>query len=258
MVIYMTINKINGKKYIGKDMKNNPNYLGSGIHLKRAIIKYGNQNFIKEILEYCETKEQLNEREKYWINFYDAVKSNDFYNIANGGDGGNTTVGFDKNEMIEYKKKISKSLKGKKRNDKTRKKMSDSRMGIIYTTETRNKISESVKKLWENENYRKNHIDKIKGIKRGPRSDEIKNKISISTMGKNKGKIPWNKGKHGYLKITDEFRNKLSILHSGEKNPSFGKKWMNKDGKNIYIKKELTDDYLKNGYKFGMIKKNIK
>ena len=41
MVIYLTINKINGKKYLGKDVRNNPKYLGSGFDLKKAIEKYG-------------------------------------------------------------------------------------------------------------------------------------------------------------------------------------------------------------------------
>ena len=41
MIVYKTTNLINGKIYIGKDMKNNPNYLGSGTILRRAIKKYG-------------------------------------------------------------------------------------------------------------------------------------------------------------------------------------------------------------------------
>ena len=44
MIIYMTINNINGKKYIGKDVKNNPKYLGSGFDLQKAIKKYGKEN----------------------------------------------------------------------------------------------------------------------------------------------------------------------------------------------------------------------
>ena len=30
MIIYKTINLLNGKVYVGKDEKNNPNYYGSG------------------------------------------------------------------------------------------------------------------------------------------------------------------------------------------------------------------------------------
>ena len=45
--IYVTTNKINGKKYIGKHQTSdlNDNYLGSGILLKQAIKKYGKKKF---------------------------------------------------------------------------------------------------------------------------------------------------------------------------------------------------------------------
>jgi len=46
MIIYKTINLINNKSYIGKDHKNNPEYLGSGKLLKHAIKKYGNRKQI--------------------------------------------------------------------------------------------------------------------------------------------------------------------------------------------------------------------
>lgn len=88
MIIYKTTNLIDGKFYIGKSIKDDPNYLGSGLKLVRAIKKYGRQNFKKEILERCESVEQLNEREKYWIKATNAQK--DGYNIALGGNGGDT------------------------------------------------------------------------------------------------------------------------------------------------------------------------
>ena len=95
--VYITTNNINGKKYIGQkkydECGNWKDYLGSGIILTKSIKKYGKENFSKEIIEECETKEQLNEREKYWISYYNAVDSDDFYNIAFGGDGGRTCYG---------------------------------------------------------------------------------------------------------------------------------------------------------------------
>lgn len=57
MVIYITKNIINGKMYIGKDAKNDGNYLGSGLHLKRSIKKFEKENFIKTILEKCNSLE---------------------------------------------------------------------------------------------------------------------------------------------------------------------------------------------------------
>ncbi len=254
MVIYITKNKINGKKYIGKDLKNDPKYLGSGVHFKRAILKYGVDNFIKEIIEYCDNIEQLNEKEKYWIDFFDATKSNDFYNIAKGGEGGNTISGFDENELIEYKKKISESSKNRKHKESTKKKISDARKNMIYSDETKKKISESIKKLWLDDKYKKNFCDKIKDVKRSRCSDETKKKISESTKGKNKGKIPWNKGKKGLYNFTSEQKIKMSEKRSGDKNPSFGKKWMNKDDKNIYINKCDVNKFLEKGYKLGLLK----
>lgn len=115
--IYITTNHINGKQYIGQKKYDKSNkwkkYLGSGIALKRAIEKYGESNFSKEIIEECQTKEILDDREKYWINYYNAVDSDDFYNIASGGDGGNTIVGYSEEQMEqykEYKRKLHKEV----------------------------------------------------------------------------------------------------------------------------------------------------
>jgi group I intron endonuclease len=88
MVIYETINKINGKRYIGKDKYNDPLYLGSGSLLSKAIKKYGKEHFIKTILEYCQSEEHMAERERYWIKLMDAQKSKLYYNIGEGGSGG--------------------------------------------------------------------------------------------------------------------------------------------------------------------------
>ena len=67
MVIYLTTNLVNGKKYLGKDTKNLPSYLGSGIFLKQAIEKYGKNNFKKEIIEHCNDENHLKEREEYLL-----------------------------------------------------------------------------------------------------------------------------------------------------------------------------------------------
>lgn len=83
MIIYKTINKVNGKFYVGQDSRNNPNYLGSGSLLKNAIKKYGRENFVKEILEECNSLQELSEREKYWIKETKAQELG--YNISDGG-----------------------------------------------------------------------------------------------------------------------------------------------------------------------------
>lgn len=86
-IIYLTTNLINQKKYIGQHFGyENDDYLGSGVLLQRALKKYGRQNFKRQTLEICESKEQASEQEKYWIKHYDAVDSDEFYNISEGGD----------------------------------------------------------------------------------------------------------------------------------------------------------------------------
>ena len=50
MEIYKTTNQITGEYYIGLNTTSKPNYLGSGVQIKKQIKKYGKENFIKEIL----------------------------------------------------------------------------------------------------------------------------------------------------------------------------------------------------------------
>jgi group I intron endonuclease len=104
MVIYETINKINGKRYIGKDKHNDPRYLGSGKLLNKAIKKYGRENFIKTILEHCESDEHMSERERHWIKITNAQTSDLYYNIGEGGDGGDNITNNPKRD--EFMKKM--------------------------------------------------------------------------------------------------------------------------------------------------------
>ena len=87
--IYQTINKINGKVYIGKHQTSNPNdsYIGSGILLKEAIKKYGKHNFEKKILFVFDNEEEMNLKEKEIIT-EEFISREDVYNIGVGGEGG--------------------------------------------------------------------------------------------------------------------------------------------------------------------------
>lgn len=88
--IYKTINLINNKIYIGQKHSQiflGNKYLGSGLHLKQAIKKYGKQNFIVELLCFCATKAELDQAEKYYIKLYNSTNSTIGYNISLGGYG---------------------------------------------------------------------------------------------------------------------------------------------------------------------------
>lgn len=94
MIIYKTTNLIDGKIYVGQDSNNNPNYLGSGLKIKRAIKKYGKVNFKKEVLEECKNVSELNEREVYWIAKLGTTNRKIGYNISIGGAEGDRKKGY--------------------------------------------------------------------------------------------------------------------------------------------------------------------
>jgi len=89
MFIYLTTNKINNKKYIGYCTRDDDSYMGSGKLIKDAINKYGKDNFERIILEECNSIDELSKAEQKWIEHYDAVNSDEFYNLSEGGYGGN-------------------------------------------------------------------------------------------------------------------------------------------------------------------------
>jgi group I intron endonuclease len=82
MIVYCITNKINGKKYIGSDSNNNPKYYGSGTYIKKAIKKYGKENFVKETLCEVDNIELMKELEEYWIECFNAYNNPLFYNAT--------------------------------------------------------------------------------------------------------------------------------------------------------------------------------
>lgn len=107
MQIYKITNLINNKIYIGKDTTSDPNYFGSGLLIRRAIKKYGIENFKKEILDETNDYEDLSIKEKYWIIYFNSTDLSIGYNISKGGDGGDTLSNNPNLDMI--KEKISKN-----------------------------------------------------------------------------------------------------------------------------------------------------
>lgn len=162
--IYITTNMINGKRYIGQKMFREKwkGYLGSGIHLKRAIKKYGRENFVRNIVEIAYSKEDLDRLEKEWINNYNAVENDDFYNIAEGGEGGFLIAGKSELEIKKIYKKIGDSNKGIKLSRQACENISKGHMGIepwnkgisgysVHSEETKNIMS--VRQMGENNSF---------------------------------------------------------------------------------------------------------
>lgn len=87
--IYIITNLINNKQYIGQHYGElNDAYYGSGTNIIKAINKYGKENFKKEILEICTDRATADQKEKEYIEKYDCVNSPNFYNLQEGGTGG--------------------------------------------------------------------------------------------------------------------------------------------------------------------------
>jgi group I intron endonuclease len=95
--IYKIQNKLNGKIYVGQsvdierrwkehisDAKNENKLRNYNMTIHKAFRKYGIENFTFEVLELCE-KEELDNREKYWIITLDTLNKEKGYNIASGG-----------------------------------------------------------------------------------------------------------------------------------------------------------------------------
>lgn len=106
-VVYMLKNKINKKIYIGQSSNIKLRWEYNGIHYRgshkiyNAIQKYGWDNFEHIILEENLTCEQANEREQFYIKFYNSVEEG--YNIKYGGSNSKCPP--------EMRKKISESNK---------------------------------------------------------------------------------------------------------------------------------------------------
>jgi group I intron endonuclease len=124
--IYITTNKINGNRYIGQHKSKNwdNNYIGSGIRLKRAINKYGSENFTCFPLSWAWDKGELNKLEIDYIAHYKPE-----YNISIGGTGGN--LGEKVSKILSEKCKGEKNgMYGKKHTTETKLKMMEARKNI--------------------------------------------------------------------------------------------------------------------------------
>lgn len=95
--IYLISNTENSKVYVGQTIQTlskrfnghccySKSDRSSNMYIKRAIHKYGKEKFHIELLEECPLA-LLNDRETYWINFYDSYNTG--YNLTLGGQGSN-------------------------------------------------------------------------------------------------------------------------------------------------------------------------
>ena len=89
--VYIHVNKVNGKKYVGVTTYDPIKRWLSGYqhnkHFNAAIKKYGWKNFDHYIVE-VESAEKMYELEKQYISFYQTTNPDKGYNSSRGGESG--------------------------------------------------------------------------------------------------------------------------------------------------------------------------
>ena len=273
--IYKVTYLKNGKIYIGQKKAKKflgKRYLGSGKIIRSLVEKEGEDCFEVELIEEIDDESKLDEREIYWIKYYNATNREIGYNISEGGNVNRTMVGennpfYGKHHSEEAKQKMSENngrfFLGKQRSEETRQKISESEKGKKVSEETRQKLSYNAK---TNPNY---------GMKGKHLSKEAKMKLSALQKGHthSRGRIHitndiedkmiypeelntyieqgWRKGRK---KFSKEACDNISKGHKGHTPHNTGKICINKEGRNKFIKTSEFEYYQQLGWKKGFNK----
>lgn len=145
-VIYKITNNVNGKIYIGKDSRNRKSYMGSGQSIKNAISKYGIENFTKDIIDSADSLEELNQKERMWIDYYRSYIPSIGYNRGLGGEGN-----WDLSLMSEDDiKKMREKQLASRRSEEFRERKRNDTLKHFSDPENRIRQSQILKKFWEN------------------------------------------------------------------------------------------------------------
>lgn len=194
----MIENVVNNKKYVGqsdnikrrwkahyRELTTNRHY---SKHLQNAWNKYGENNFNFKIIEYCDI-ELLNEKESYWISYYDSYKNG--YNLTLGGNG---LRGYKFSEASKIKMKLNHyDMHGE----------NNPMFGVsLYDVLNEEEIIK-----WK-ENLSKSQMGELNSFYGKTHTDETKRKISIANKGKITGEKHYFYGK----KLSKE---QIDKMHKG-------------------------------------------
>lgn len=189
-----------------------PEYLGSGVHLRHAIRKYGVTRFKCEPIEWCHDVASLKEAERRWIAKLDAVNDSTSYNLAAGGDGMSLGSKNAKPRSPEHRERIRLANLGQKRSEESKRRMSIAAQNRDRATrrvskETAKKIAESNRRAWEKrsrvmpEAVKEKISNACKGRRKPPRTEEHARKIGEANLGR---------------KTSEETKQKLSLASLGK------------------------------------------
>jgi len=185
--IYKTTNTVTGRYYYGMHSTDNLNdgYLGSGRRLRYSINKYGKDVHQREIVEFCQDRSLLKQREKDLIILNEIAKK-DYMNLKVGGVGG-----FISDEQQRHRS----SCAGKAHMKKFRE---DDEFRIKFCENQ----SLMCKDRWKNGVY--DNVNHATFLNK-KHSKETKEKMSESHKGKGMGKM---NTQFGTCWVTDETTNR--------------------------------------------------
>lgn len=225
-------------------------------YLVHSFIKYGPENFVFHIIENC-TIEQLNERETYWISYYNTYKDKPKgWNLTPGGSNSDTISHHPDKENI--RKKLSIAGMGHEVTQETRNKISQAQKGIPKSEELKEKfkITQRGKKMPQS------YIDMMRQRMKGegnpmygirgkdnplygiPRSEETKKKISEARSGW----VPTEKTRqrmsesHIGKKLSEEHKRKIGEKSKGRKHTEEAKRKISEAHKGIKLG-PLSDEH---------------
>lgn len=186
-------------------------------HLHSALMKYGREAFIWEILEEQEFPEALNEAEARWIKFYDSTNPERGYNLTEGGTRAATRKWTEEQKqkqsedsrrriaaMTPEQRLIFGSQRGVEKSEETKQKMSESHKGVPFTEERRKALS----KAWESRSREVSEETRQKiGAASKGRTHEVSEETRQKISKANKGRIP---------EFSEETRQKISTSNRGK------------------------------------------
>ena len=87
MIVYEITDLTNGKIYVGQTIGTLEHRFAQHKHadslIGKAIREHGAENFLPEVIEKCQTREELNAREKFWIIALNSLYPSG-YNVVGG------------------------------------------------------------------------------------------------------------------------------------------------------------------------------
>jgi len=260
VIVYQVLNTVTRKIYIGKTersfeiRKKEHLYLAkknSSTYFHRALYKYKEHNFIWTVLCSCNTKEELDRLEVFYIMLM-RLQGNLLYNQTSGGEGATgyhhtqetkkkisiASVEHAKDPTIRQRKhvgqvnswkdpirkeKFRRAMKGRCFSQETRHKISIALKGKILSIETKQKLSTILKgrTAW-NKGKKLHYVVWNKGV---PCAEHTKEKLRNTNLGKT---------------LSSETRAKISNSCKGKERSEEYRKKLSESGKLGWIKRRKT------------------